>query len=91
MHGLKGNFCYDHFFRKSHAPLYIKVFDGKYKNIPLMGGKERQESNLDNRYITLVLIPEVNKKNVVLAIQIPNKVEPAFCQSQDFSINWALF
>ena len=56
-----------------------------------MGGKERQESNLDNRYITLVLIPEVNKKNVVLAIQIPNKVEPAFCQSHYFSINWALF
>ena len=27
-----------------------------------MGGKERQESNLDNRYITYVLIPEVTVK-----------------------------
>ena len=23
MHGLSGNFCYDNFFRKTHAPLYL--------------------------------------------------------------------
>ena len=41
---------------------YIKVFDVKYENVPLMGGKERQESNLDNRYITYILILEVTVK-----------------------------
>ena len=42
--------------------LIVKVFDGKYDNITLMGGKESQESNLDNRCITNVLIPEVTVK-----------------------------
>ena len=30
MHGLRRNFCYDHFFRKTHARLYLQVLKVQY-------------------------------------------------------------